>query len=58
MGRGQLLDLFPDLLERLEPQVGAEASIQSGRAVPGGVTFWPRVLTRPSMLVVEPATSA
>ena len=34
------------------------AIIQSGRAVPGGVTFWRTVLTRPSRLVVVPSTSA
>ena len=34
------------------------ASIQSARAVPGGVTRCERVLTRPSILVVVPAFSA
>ena len=44
--RGDPLDLVPDLLDRLEPEVGAEpaarsaAIIQSAWAVPGGVTFW------------------
>ena len=33
------------------------AIIQSGRAVPGAVTFWPRRVTRPSMLVVVPVRS-
>ena len=32
--------------------------IQSARAVPGAVTRWLRVLTRPSRLVVVPRTSA
>ena len=45
------------------PEVGAEADGQlggdhpAGRAVPGGVTAWPRVLMRPSMLVWVPVTS-
>ena len=31
--------------------------IQSGRAWPGGTTFWARRVTRPSMFVVDPARS-
>ena len=39
-------------------RASSAAIIQSARAVPGGVTFWPSTLTRPSMLVVVPPTSA
>ena len=62
--RRQLLDLVPDVLDRLEPRsapsrrASSAAIIQSARAVPGGVTFWPSTLTRPSRLVVVPPTSA
>ncbi len=40
------------------PKARSVAIIQSGRAVPGGVTARDRVLTRPSRLVVVPSVSA
>ena len=39
-------------------RLSSAASIQSSRAVPGGVTLRATVLTRPSTLVVVPSTSA
>ena len=39
-------------------RLSSAASIQSSRAVPGGVIFRATVLMRPSMLVVVPSTSA
>ena len=61
MGGRDALDLVPDVVDRSKPRsapsraASSAAIIQSGRAVPGGVTFWRQTLTRPSRFVVVPA---
>ena len=62
--RRQPLHLVPDLADRVEPQVAARGgrparrrSSSRARPGPGGTSFWPSRLIRPSMLVVVPGRS-